>query len=103
MARRNGDLFWHPRIPNCRMDSSASYRISKALSNLIQEGVEVGHQHHVLEAEANSLINLESLHPRRNNQETIAAFHKARDIFERDAWFRCATTFGCMQPWLNTR
>jgi len=48
MARRNGDLFWH-RVFRIASDGFiASYGFPKALSNLIQEGVEVGHQHHVL-------------------------------------------------------
>jgi hypothetical protein len=43
----------------------------------------------VLEAEANSLINrgIDCTHAGAH-QETAAAFHEVRDIFERDAWFR---------------
>ncbi len=43
----------------------------------------------MLEAEANSLINLGIDYTHSGNkEETISAFHKVRDIFERDAWFR---------------
>lgn len=89
MAGRNGDLFWYPRIPNCigwihreLQDFDGAFRYD-------QQGLEIGHQHHVLEAEANSLINLgiDFTHAGRN-EETVSAFHKVRDIFERDAWFR---------------
>jgi tetratricopeptide (TPR) repeat protein/predicted Ser/Thr protein kinase len=89
MARRNGDLFWHPRIPNCLGWIHRELQDFEGAFKFDQEGVAVGHQHHVLEAEANSLINLGIDYTHAgNNQETIAAFHKARDIFERDAWFR---------------
>jgi serine/threonine protein kinase/tetratricopeptide (TPR) repeat protein len=89
MARRNGDLFWHPRIPNCIGWIHRELQDFEGAFKFDQEGVEVGHQHHVLEAEANSLINLGIDYTHAgNNQETIAAFHKVRDIFERDAWFR---------------
>jgi len=54
-----------------------------------QQGLEVGRQYHVLEAEANSLINLgiDHTHAGRTEQ-TVAAFAETRNIFERDAWFR---------------
>ena len=89
MARRNGDLFWHPRIPNCIGWIHRELQDFEGAFKFDQEGLEVGHQHHVLEAEANSLINLGIDYTHAgNSNETIAAFHKVRDIFERDAWFR---------------
>jgi ATP/maltotriose-dependent transcriptional regulator MalT len=43
----------------------------------------------VLEAEANSLINRGIDFTRAGDSEnTDAAFHEVKDIFERDAWFR---------------
>jgi tetratricopeptide (TPR) repeat protein len=58
MAGRNCDKFWYPRMPNC---IGWLYRelqdFPKALS-YDRQGLDVGRQHHVLEAEANSLINL---------------------------------------------
>ncbi|MGH9962259.1 MAG: hypothetical protein ACREBC_34905, partial [Pyrinomonadaceae bacterium] len=52
-------------------------------------GLQVARQFHVLEAEANSLINLSIDHTYGGKpEETIAAFRETRDIFERDAWFR---------------
>ncbi len=88
-ARCNGDLFWHPRFPNCigwiyrelfDFESARFYN---------EEGIEVSRRHHVLEAEANSLINRGIDHTQAGEPEqTAAAFHQVRDIFERDAWFR---------------
>src|SRR5438067_9486667 len=89
MARRNDDLIWHPRIPNCIGWIHRELQDFEGAFKFDQEGVEVGHQHRVLEAEANSLINLGIDYTHAgNSEETIAAFHKVRDIFERDAWFR---------------
>jgi len=51
MARRNGDLFWHPRIPNCIGWIHRELQDFAGAFKFDQEGVEVGHQHHVLEAE----------------------------------------------------
>jgi len=88
-ARRNGDLFWHPRFPNCigwiyrelyDFESSQKYN---------DHGIDVSRTHHVLEAEANSLINrgIDFTHS-GEHEKTAEAFHEVRDIFERDAWFR---------------
>ncbi|MFN2578978.1 MAG: serine/threonine-protein kinase PknK [Pyrinomonadaceae bacterium] len=89
MARRNGDMFWQPRIPNCIGWIHRELQDFAGAFKFDQEGVEVGHQHHVLEAEANSLINLGIDHTHAGNIEaTSAAFHQVRDIFQRDAWFR---------------
>src|SRR4029079_4254036 len=54
-----------------------------------QEGLQVARQFHVLEAEANSLINLGIDHTiEGQHQDTANAFNETRQIFERDAWFR---------------
>jgi tetratricopeptide (TPR) repeat protein len=54
-----------------------------------QQGLEVGREYHVLEAEANSLINLGIDYSHRGkNSETLAAFDEVHEIFGRDAWFR---------------
>lgn len=89
MARRNGDLFWHPRMPNCIGWIHRELQDFEGAFKFDQEGLEIGHQCHVLEAEANSLINLGIDHTHAgNSEETMSAFQKAGDIFERDAWFR---------------
>ena len=89
MAGRNGDLFWYPRIPNCIGWIHRELQDFAGALKHDEQGLEIGHQHHVLEAEANSLINLgiDYTHSGRR-AETISAFHRVRDIFERDAWFR---------------
>jgi predicted ATPase len=89
MARRNGDRFWYPRMPNCLGWLHRELQDFEGALQYDQEGLQISREFHVLEAEANSLINLGIDHTHAgNNQETIAAFHKVRDIFERDAWFR---------------
>lgn len=89
MARRNGDLFWYPRIPNCIGWIHRELEDFEGALKFDQEGLELGHQCHVLEAEANSLINLgiDYTHAGKSD-ETVSAFHQVRDIFKRDAWFR---------------
>ena len=56
-ARRNGDLFWHPRFPNCIGWIYRELHDFEAARKFNEEGVDVARRHHVLEAEANSLIN----------------------------------------------
>ena len=89
MAGRNGDLFWYPRMPNCIGWIHRELQDFDGALKYDQEGLEIGHRHSVLEAEANSLINLGIDYTHSGNQEeTMSAFHRVRDIFERDAWFR---------------
>jgi serine/threonine protein kinase/tetratricopeptide (TPR) repeat protein len=89
MAGRNGDSFWFPRMPNCIGWIHRELQDFEGALKFDQEGLEVGRHHHVLEAEANSLINLgiDYTHSGKS-EETMSAFHEVRDIFERDAWFR---------------
>ena len=64
-ARRNGDLFWFPRMPNCIGWIYRELYDFESARKYNEEGIEVARQHHVLEAEANSLINrgIDSLTP----------------------------------------
>jgi tetratricopeptide (TPR) repeat protein len=89
MAGRNGDHFWFPRLPNCigwihreLGDFSGAFEHDR-------HGVEVSREFHVLEAEANSLINMgiDYTHARAS-EKSVAAFERVEDIFHRDAWFR---------------
>jgi serine/threonine protein kinase/tetratricopeptide (TPR) repeat protein len=88
-ARRNGDLFWHPRFPNCIGWIYRELHDFEAARKFDEEGVDVARRHHVLEAEANSLINrgIDCIH---SGQKfcTDSAFAEVKDIFARDAWFR---------------
>jgi serine/threonine protein kinase/tetratricopeptide (TPR) repeat protein len=88
-ARRNGDLFWHPRFPNCIGWIYRELYDFESADKYNEDGIDVARRHHVLEAEANSLINrgIHCIHAGKH-EETAAAFHQVRDIFERDAWFR---------------
>ena len=75
MARRNGDLFWHPRIPNCLGWIHRELQDFEGAFKFDQEGVEVGHQHHVLEAEANAL---ELSSRTKDFKEGLTAFGESR-------------------------
>lgn len=88
-ARRNGDLFWHPRFPNCIGWIYRELYDFESAHKYNEEGIDVSRLHHVMEAEANSLINrgIDCTHA-GNYEQTSVAFHEVRDIFERDAWFR---------------
>src|ERR1044072_2161711 len=88
-ARRNGDLFWHPRFPNCIGWIYRELHDFEAARKFDEEGVDVARRHHVLEAEANSLINrgIDCTHAGQH-QCTDEAFAEVKDIFARDAWFR---------------
>ncbi|MEP6636859.1 MAG: hypothetical protein ABJB97_09055, partial [Acidobacteriota bacterium] len=89
MAGRNGDRFWFPRMPNCIGWMHRELQDFEGALKHDQEGLRVARQYHVLEAEANSLINLSIDHTYEGKaEETISAFRETRDIFERDAWFR---------------
>jgi serine/threonine protein kinase/tetratricopeptide (TPR) repeat protein len=89
MAGRNGDLFWHPRVPNCIGWIHRELHDFEGAFKYDQEGLEIGHRHHVNEAEANSLINLGIDYTHSGDDgATVSAFHKVREIFDRDAWFR---------------
>ena len=88
-ARRNGDLFWHPRFPNCVGWIYRELYDFESAHKYNEDGIEVSRRHHVLEAEANSLINrgIDCTNVRKHAC-TTEAFHQVKDIFDRDAWFR---------------
>lgn len=88
-ARRNGDLFWYPRFPNCIGWIYRELYDFESAHKYNEDGIDVSRRHHVLEAEANSLINrgIDCIHA-GEHQQTADAFHEVADIFDRDAWFR---------------
>lgn len=89
MAQRNGDRFWFPRLPNCIGWIHRELQDFEHAREYDHLGLEVGRAHHVLEAEANSLINLGiDFDHIGKSEETLSKFHEAESIFERDAWFR---------------
>jgi predicted ATPase len=88
-AERYGDQFWSTRIPNC---IGWIYRELQDFEKAVeydQHGLEIGRRRGVLEAQANSLINLGIDHGQRGRGEkTASAFQEVEQIFRRDAWFR---------------
>jgi tetratricopeptide (TPR) repeat protein/predicted Ser/Thr protein kinase len=89
MGQRNGDRFWFPRLPNCIGWIHRELQDFDHAAEYDQQGLDVGREHHVLEAQANSLINLGIDYDHTGKSaETLATFHEAESIFERDAWFR---------------
>ena len=89
MAQRNGDLFWGPRLPNCIGWIHRELNDFAAAAAKDQEGLDVGKQHVVLEAQANSLINLGLDYTDTGRHgHTMPAFREVEEIFARDAWFR---------------
>jgi tetratricopeptide (TPR) repeat protein len=89
IAGRNGDRFWFPRMPNCIGWMHRELEDHEGAFKYDQEGLQVARQFHVLEAEANSLINIGIDHTiEGKHAETAIAFQETREIFERDAWFR---------------
>jgi tetratricopeptide (TPR) repeat protein len=88
-AGRNGDSFWFPRMPNCIGWIHREMQDFEGALKYDEEGRDVGRERHVLEAEANSLINLGIDHTIAGKHgETASVFAEVRDIFERDKWFR---------------
>jgi len=88
-ARRNGDHFWFPRMPNCIGWIHRELQDFKGAFAYDEEGLHVGREFNVLEAEANSLINLGIDHTIAGKPNDASAFFKnTHDIFERDKWFR---------------
>src|SRR5262249_48906457 len=87
MARRNGNHLIHARLIN---SLGWLYRelgdVSRA-TELDQEGVTIARRYRIVEAEANSLINLGLDYTHRGEGEkSEAAFRDAEVIFERDKW-----------------
>ncbi len=89
MAQRNGDLFWGPRLPNCIGWIHRELQDFDAAAARDQEGLDVGKAHAVLEAQANSLINLGLDYTDTGRHgHTLPVFHEVEAIFARDAWYR---------------
>ena len=89
MAQRNGDSFWWPRLPNCIGWIYRELQDFERAADYDQQGLDVGREHAVLEAQANSLINLgvDYTHAGQHDH-TLPVFREVEDIFTRDAWFR---------------
>jgi serine/threonine protein kinase/tetratricopeptide (TPR) repeat protein len=89
IARRNGDLFWFPRLPNCIGWIHRELQDFEKAMEYDREGLDIGRRHNVLEAQANSLINISIGQTQAGAAaETLAVFGEVDGIFARDAWFR---------------
>jgi tetratricopeptide (TPR) repeat protein len=89
MARRNGDHFILPRLPNCVGWIHRELQNFNEARRHDQNGAELARENHVLEAEANSLINLGCDYTLQGEGEKpLSAFSEVKAIFARDDWFR---------------
>ncbi len=87
LARRNGDRFWLPRLPNCLGWIYRELQDFDQAHEWNQQGLEIARECDVVEAEANSLINLGSdLALLGEDGKTISAFREVEDCFNRDPW-----------------
>ncbi|HEV2802795.1 MAG TPA: protein kinase [Pyrinomonadaceae bacterium] len=89
IARRQGEQFWSPRIPNCIGWIYREMQDFERAREYNNRGLDVGRKANVLEAQANSLINL-GIDYRHTGEsdKTLKSFREVKDIFRRDAWFR---------------
>lgn len=89
MSRRYEDQFWGPRMPNCIGWIYRELQDFDRAMEYDQKGLNIGRQANVLEAQANSLINLGINQTQMGDGgRTLEAFREVESIFERDAWFR---------------
>jgi tetratricopeptide (TPR) repeat protein len=89
IAHRQGEQFWSPRIPNCIGWVYREMQDFVRAREYNSRGLEVGRKANVLEAQANSLINLGIDYKHTGESEkTRESFREVKDIFRRDAWFR---------------
>jgi tetratricopeptide (TPR) repeat protein len=76
-------------MPNCIGWIHRELQDFEGAFNFDQQGVDIARHHHVLEAEANSLINLGIDYAHSGEVgKTTSSFAAVDEIFERDAWFR---------------
>jgi tetratricopeptide (TPR) repeat protein len=89
IAHRQGEQFWSPRIPNCIGWIYREMQDFERAREFDGRGLDVGRKANVLEAQANSLINLgiDYRHTGESDR-TLKSFREVKDIFRRDAWFR---------------
>lgn len=89
IGHRQGEQFWSPRIPNCIGWVYREMQDFVRAREYNSRGLEVGRKANVLEAQANSLINLGIDYKHAGESEkTRESFREVKDIFRRDAWFR---------------
>jgi tetratricopeptide (TPR) repeat protein len=89
MAQRNGDHYTLSKIPNCIAWIHRELQNFEEAQRHDERGVELARADHVLEAEANSLINLAYDYTAAGRDgEALSAFREVSAIFARDDWLR---------------
>jgi serine/threonine protein kinase/tetratricopeptide (TPR) repeat protein len=89
MAQRNGDHYTLSKIPNCIGWIYRELQNFQEAQRHDERGVELARADHVLEAEANSLINLGYGYTATGGDEkALSAFREVSAIFARDDWLR---------------
>jgi tetratricopeptide (TPR) repeat protein len=89
MARRNGERYWASRVPNCYGWIHRELQDFEGALSFDRDGAEQAGRLGVVEAEANSVINLTLDHfDAGANQQMNAAIQSAESILSRDSWFR---------------
>jgi tetratricopeptide (TPR) repeat protein len=106
VGRRNGDRFWLPRVPNgIGWIHRELHDFERALA-WDQQGLENARECDVVEAEANSLINLgcDFAHL-GEDPKTLPIFREVEACFHRDEWFRWRYNLrlqaGACEYWLS--
>ena len=89
MARRNRDLFWSTRVPNCFGWIHRELQDFEAATAFDREGAETAHRLGVGEAQVNSVINLVSDLNHSGDEAGIrSAVQTAESMLHVDPWFR---------------
>jgi len=89
MARRNGDHYTLSKLPNCIGWIHRELQNFDAAQSHNKSGADLAREHHVLEAEANSWINLGYDYTATGDDEKpLSAFSEVKAIFARDDWMR---------------
>jgi tetratricopeptide (TPR) repeat protein len=89
LARRNGDRYWLSRVPNSIGWIHRELQDSEHALAWDQQGLETARECDIVEAEANSLINLGcDFADLGEDRKTIPAFREVEACFHRDAFMR---------------
>ena len=106
VARRNGDHFFLPRLPNCIGWVYRELQDFERAFEYDRRGVEVARADGVAEAEANSLINQGYNYTNAGeDEEALAAFRGVEACFARDDWsswrYKLRLEAGAAEHWLS--
>jgi tetratricopeptide (TPR) repeat protein len=106
VGRRNGDRFWLPRVPNGIGWVHRELQDFERALAWDQQGLEIARECDVVEAEANSLINLGCDFAHLGEEpKTLPIFREVEACFHRDEWFRWRYNLrlqaGASEYWLS--